>query len=809
MTKYADVAVDAPVGYGRTFTYSVPLRMVLSPGHLVQVPFGPGFRMGVVFHVSDEPRLSETREVTLLAHMQPLLSPNTLALAKWISDYYRAPLFLCAALMMPPGYPMQIHPYLFVSDTTMEDKFDVTQRKVLDYIRAKGKVKQDSLWEALGPGVEKALNSLVGLGVVSHTWELQPPRVNAKYVTCLEMVSSLFCVDGVAASLLSRAPRQADFLQHLASMDTPITLADAQKEFGISAVKGLENRGIAKRVRLHVERDPLRGKEFSTDSPPSLTNDQRFCVDQIEWAIDSSASKVFLLHGVTGSGKTEIYLRALDHAMKKGKRGIVMVPELSLTPQTIERFGRRFPGQVAVLHSGLSAGQRFDQWWRISGGDYSVVVGSRGAVFAPQPDLGIIVIDEEHEWTYKQGDSVPRYHGRDVAIKLAELTGAVVILGSATPDVVSRTLANNGTYQLLALPKRVGARWNEEHGSDKSLPYVRLVDLRQELRDGNRSIFSRALSQSMSHSLQAGEQVILYLNRRGSGSLVQCRDCGHTIRCRRCDVPLAYHAQGDKLLCHQCNYRVTAPDVCQICRSPRVRHLGLGTQRVMEEVYQAFPGVKAIRWDRDAASAKGAHENIMNSFAKGDAQVLVGTQMIAKGLHFPGVTLVGVLCADIGLFVPDFHAGERVFQLLCQVAGRTGRGPLGGQVIIQAYSTQHYAVLAASAQDYDRFYQEETTYRREQGLPPFGRLIRLVYSHPNQSQCQREVERLGRSLKVQMDIEGITDVDILGPAPAYSTRLRGRYRWHLILRGQNPRYLLEKIPIPKGWSVDIDPISVA
>ncbi|MBI4282033.1 MAG: primosomal protein N' [Chloroflexi bacterium] len=809
MTKYAEVAVDAPAGYDRTFTYSIPPEITVYPGHLVQVPFGPRVLSGVVFHLSDEPQVTETRDIARVLQPDPILPPHKLALARWISAFYMASLFDCVALMLPPGYPPRARSYLSLAQPIENLKLTPAQSRVVAYLDANAGVDRKGLLGALGIGIEATLSSLIRQGIVEASWEWQRPPVRAKYVAYLELALPSSDAKDRATSLDIRAPRQAALLRYMGQRDAAIPLALAQKEFGASAAKGLETRGLVRRVSLREERDPLGGRTFLPDTPPSLTEAQRVCLAQIEQAIDSSLSRVFLLHGVTDSGKTEIYLRALAHATGKGKRGIVMVPELSLTPQTIERFGRRFPGQVALLHSGLSAGEHFDQWWRIQEGRYGVVIGSRGAIFAPQPNLGLIVIDEEHEWTYKQQDSTPHYHAREVALRLAELTGAVVILGSATPDVVSHSRALNGQYQLLELLHRVYLGADGDTVSSQPLPSVQVVDLRQELKDGNRSIFSRALSRAMTRTLQAGEQAMLYLNRRGSGSLVQCRDCGHTLRCRRCDLPLTYHSQSERLLCHQCNYRLSLPKTCPQCRSSRIRYLGLGTQRVVDELQQAFPGVKALRWDRDAASARGAHESIMESFAQGKAQVLVGTQMIAKGLHFPNVTLVGVLCADIGLFLPDFRAGERVFQLLCQVAGRTGRGPLGGQVIVQTYSPQHYAVAAGSAQDYQGFYQQETAYRREQGLPPFGRLIHLVYLHTNEGRCHQEALRLGAALKQQRDAWGLTDVDILGPAPAYPPRVRGRYRWHIILRGQDPRSLLEKTSIPQGWAVDVDPLSVS
>jgi primosomal protein N' (replication factor Y) len=660
----------------------------------------------------------------------------------------------------------------------------------------------------MGPTIENAISSLIRQGVVDASWEWRKSVVKPKYVTYLEQANSSMRAEEKELSLGVRAPKQAAFMDYITQLGTTISLTEANKKFGSSAVKGLEAKGFVRRMQLREERDPLEGRTFIPDAPLILTEEQKYCLDQIELAIDLHIPQVFMLHGVTGSGKTEVYLQALAYALSKGKRGIAMVPELSLAPQTIERFGSRFPGQVAVLHSGLSRGEHFDQWWRIHEGNYGVVIGSRGAIFAPQHDLGLIVIDEEHEWTYKQQDGSPHYHAREVAVKLAELTNSVVILGSATPDIVSHSRALDGRYQLLKLPHRVGLRLGQDTSSYLPLPMVTIVDLRQELKEGNRSIFSRTLSQEMTTTLHSGEQIMLYLNRRGSGSLVQCRDCGHTLRCRRCDLPLTYHAQSERLICHQCNYRLLSPKSCPKCSGTRIRYLGLGTQRVMEEVEQAFPGVKAIRWDSDTASAKGAHESIMESFIRGEAQVLVGTQMIAKGLHFPNVTLVGVLCADIGLYMPDFRAGERVFQLLCQVSGRTGRGPLGGQVVVQTYSPDHYAVSAASAQDYEKFYDEEIGYRDEQGLPPFGRLVHLVYVHTNEDRCRQEALRFGESLKRQRDIWGLTDVDMLGPAPAYPPRVRGRYRWHVILRGQDPAFLLEKTQIPQGWIVDVDPISV-
>jgi primosomal protein N' (replication factor Y) len=487
-----------------------------------------------------------------------------------------------------------------------------------------------------------------------------------------------------------------------------------------------------------------------------------------------------------------------------------MVPEIALTHQTVERFEARFPGRVALLHSRLTPGQRSDQWRRIKAGNFGIVIGSRSAVFSPQPDLGLIVIDEEHEWTYKQQDTSPRYHTRDVAERLSALTGAVVVMGSASPDLVSHYRGLRREIRLLRLPDRVATGGASVPTGDETgrLARVSVVDMREELREGNRDIFSRQLISALTQCLYKGEQAIMFLNRRGLSSFVQCRTCGAGLRCRSCDIPLTYHRSDGRLACHYCGYKRRPPSSCPKCRSYRLSYYGAGTESVAEEVSRLFPDVKVLRWDRDSTRSPRAYEEMLTGFRSGGAQVLVGTQMIAKGLHFPSVTLVGVVSADIGLNIPDYRSGERAFQLLCQVAGRAGRGRLPGRVVIQTYQPDNYAVRAAAAQDYQRFYREEIAFRREQSNPPFGRLVHLVHSHTNRAACERNAVALGEALAEQKESWGHWDVELLGPAPAYPPRLRGRYRWHIILRGQEPRALLDRVTVPTGWVVDIDPVAL-
>jgi len=452
---------------------------------------------------------------------------------------------------------------------------------------------------------------------------------------------------------------------------------------------------------------------------------------------------------------------------------------------------------VAILHSKLSLGEQFDEWQRIRNGEFDVVIGPRSAIFAPQPELGLIVIDEEHEWTYKQHDKSPRYQARDVAIKLAELTGAVVILGSATPDVETFYYTQRGDYGLLQLPERVVP----DEGSP--LPQVEVVDLRDELKAGNMSIFSRSLSQVTAKAVANKEQVILFLNRRGGATFIQCRSCSFVLRCKRCEVALTYHFAEDVLVCHQCNYKMPVPQICPRCLSRRIKFLGTGTQKLEREASYTFPQARLLRWDSDVTKGRYSHQEILNKFRTHEADILIGTQMVAKGLDLPLVTLVGVINADISLNLPDFRAGERTFQLLSQVLGRAGRGTLGGQVIIQTYSPEHYAVQTAAKHDYALFYEKEIDYRRQLHNPPFTRLACLVYSHTNDALCQREAERMKHLLIGEIESKGIDDLNLIGPAPAFIHKLRGRFRWQLILRGSEPSAFLSQIPIPQFIQFEI------
>jgi len=510
----------------------------------------------------------------------------------------------------------------------------------------------------------------------------------------------------------------------------------------------------------------------------------------------SPAPTPILLHGVTGSGKTEVYLQALAAIIARGKRGIVLVPEIALTTQAVQRVAARFPDRVAIIHSELSMGERYDEWRRIRAGQVDVVIGSRSALFAPLPDLGIIIVDEEHEAAYKQSERRPTYHAREAALALGRILGIPVVLGSATPALESFYRAEQGIYRLVELPGRIGA----------VLPPVEVIDLRGELHAGNTSIISRRLQEELERALSLGQQAILFLNRRGAASCVLCRDCGFVALCDRCDIPLTYHATERVLLCHYCGRQNKVLHFCPACRSSSIGYFGLGTEKVQDTIQRCFPAARLLRWDRDTARNRHAHEQLLDRFANREADILIGTQMIAKGLDLPGVTLVGVISADIALNLPDFAASERAFTLLTQVAGRAGRGTETGRVIIQTFNPQHFCIDTASRHDYHEFYAAEIEARRNYGYPPFRQFTKFTYSHENRHRCQNEALLLYERLQDWIERLGLAQTDVVGPAPALIERIRGKYRWQLIARGPDLRPLLRVLDAP-GWEIDIDPIS--
>ena len=658
-------------------------------------------------------------------------------------------------------------------------------------------------------------------------------------------------------------------LDFLANDFDPVDVSWVYAETGSSLqdLKDLAEMGLLDLGEAEVWRDSLAGKEFVPFDPPELTPDQQHAWDALAAIIAAArpdptprASAAWgtpdpglshsqhqlphtpipvLLHGVTGSGKTEIYLRALAATLAQGRRALVLVPEIALTPQTVRRFAARFPGRVAVWHSELGDGERYDTWRRARLGLVDVVIGARSALFAPLPNIGLIVLDEEHDDAYKQ-DALTggvAYHAREAAVEYARRLGAVCVLGSATPDLVSfimpaRAATTCWSCRSASWATPAGCRnrpsaftWSRTiipladaapEAQMIDLPPVEVVDLRQELRAGNTSIFSRRLQTALAETLGRGEQAILFLNRRGTATFVFCRDCGEALKCGNCDMPLTYHIGGDaergsqpaapQLVCHHCNFRREQPQRCPNCGSKRIKYFGSGTERVEAAVLELLPGVRTLRWDRDVTRFRGAHELILQQFSSHQADVLVGTQMIAKGLDLPLVTLVGVISADVGLGLPDYRAAERTFQVLTQVAGRAGRGLLGGRVVLQTYNPEHYAIKAASTHNYAEFFARELRYRKELGYPPFRRVLRLVYRHADNLRAETEARAVLAQLQERIKTGHLAGTDLVGPAPCFFGKINGENRWQIIVRSPDPAALLRGLTF-KGWQVDVDPVS--
>ena len=840
MTRYAEVAVDAPVGYSRTFSYSIPDGFRVEPGQLVWVPFGRRVLQGVVMELASASQVEVTRDILQAVEPGRLLDDTTLALARWIASYYLCALYDALALFLPPGFKAQVRSRILPLsvDVPDESSLKTASREALTALAQQGRMNEADFAKLLGRAGIREVNRLVDRGFVHRRVDLPRPRT-FRYDSRLFATGLPDALGKWPEPAVRVSTRQENLLQTVREAQDGYSTTMANREFGQGVGEALVEKGLAGLEWVRLESRSVEGGERSEDGgehppvaevPPTLNPQQAAALKAVEESLDKPSWQpgTFLLHGVTGSGKTEVYLRAIERTVALGRQALFLVPEISLTPQTVQRVNARFPGRVAVTHSGLTDRQRFDQWWQIRDGDFDVVVGPRSALFAPLPSLGLIVIDEEHEWTYKQVETHPYYHARTAALELARLTGATVLMGSATPDIETYYHALQGNHKLLELPHRIpfssrpdgglGSGHNGEavEGSASTesdeaggLAQVEIADMRQELRQGNRSIFSQALSEGLGQCIERGEQAILFLNQRGSAPMVQCRDCGYVVTCSSCSATLTYHASESRLRCHRCNRRSRPPDICRRCQSRHIRQLGIGTQRVVDEVKSAFPVVVVERWDSDAARSGMDPDETMRRLAAGEVQVLVGTQMVAKGLDLPNVTLVGVILADVGIYRPDFRAGERAFGLLCQVAGRAGRGARPGKVVIQTYNPDHYAVMAAANQDYASLARAEIITRRRQGNPPFNQLVRLLYQDSNPTVCQRQATIAARMMRERIQSQGLTDVGILGPAPGIPPRVRGRYRWNLLLRGRNLHRFLEGLDLPvRDVTIDVDPVDL-
>ncbi len=836
MTTFVEVAINLPQISDR-FHYHLPADLTgeVEPGSLVIVPFGAQRVQGVILRLIDTPEVAETRPVEEVVDEKPVLTSIQIKLAHWLVEETLSSLGACINLMLPSGISRLTDTLVTLNQDREIDEASLSplEKQIVHLLEQEGSLRGRQI-DARIRHVEwrGILKKLIRTNLVHARAVLPEPTVRPKTVRKVSLTLAPEEVkhwDSPLSLVEAVHERRLRILAYLAEQMSPVRTQKVYKETGSKNydLKALEEAGLVRIQNLQVLRDPLEDVTFIPTSPLELTRDQSEAWEKIACALmrrDDDPPAPILLHGVTGSGKTELYLQAVAETLSKGKTAIILVPEISLTPQTVKRFLSRFSGKVGVLHSQLSAGERYDTWRRVRNGALPVLVGPRSALFAPQENLGLIVVDECHHDSYDQQEGQPYYHGVPTAVALARFSGASILLGSATPSITQYYEAVNGRWLYIELPRRILAHretiahharrlgidlsvsQGEGQSADLGLPEVAVVDMRGELRAGNRSIFSREMQNALKHVLDTDQQAILFLNRRGTATYVFCRECGFVVKCPRDDKPLTFHHRPDRLLCHTCGYQRQVPRTCPECGSRQIRHLGTGTEKVEQMVHERFPSARTLRWDAETTRKKDAHERILSQFSAHQADILVGTQMLAKGLDLPLVTLVGVILAEVGLNLPDYRATERSFQLLTQVAGRAGRSPLGGRVVFQTYEPENFAIQAAAGHDYKCFYEKEIAYRRDLKYPPFARLVRLEYRHYDPRRAEEAARSLAERL-LDWIMKEKSRVELMGPVPCFFSKLYGRYRWQIVLRGRDPRKLLRGRPLP-DWIVEVDPTSL-
>ncbi|WP_404427667.1 primosomal protein N' [Ureibacillus chungkukjangi] len=766
MITVAQVIVDvAAYPVDRPFDYLVPAEMtqIIETGCRVKVPFGPRNVLGFVVAIKNETDvpIEKIKPVSQVLDIEPVLTGEMLDLAKWLKNETICYEIDALQVMLPSALRAK-----YEKIANLQTELELLPEPLQEIFRASQQINLNVFEKNnLLPQLKAAIkNKQVSIANVVKQ------KGKVKEVRKVQIIEDNQKLADIQANISNRAKKQKQLVEwmqlHAGEIMNPEVI---YKEMHTSAqvLNAVVDLGAAAFVQEEVYRDPFT-KEVKRTNFLNLTDEQSVALNQIMNAIEGQEPKTFLLQGVTGSGKTEVYLQTIAKVLNDGKEAIVLVPEISLTPQMTERFRSRFGELVAVMHSGLSVGEKYDEWRKIHQGKVKVVVGARSAVFAPFENVGIIILDEEHESTYKQEDS-PRYHARDVAIWRSKYHNCPVILGSATPSLESFARAKKNVYTLLTL---------KERALKQSLPKVQIVDMRDELKKGNRSMFSQSLMESIQIRLEKKEQIVLFLNRRGYSSFVMCRDCGTVLQCENCDISLTYHRKNEKCKCHYCGYEIHVPKTCPQCQSDHIRYFGTGTQKVEEELAKFFPGIRVLRMDVDTTRAKGSHEQLLQAFGDGEADVLLGTQMIAKGLDYPNITLVGVLSADTSLHLPDFRAAEKTFQLLTQVSGRAGRHEKPGEVVVQTYTPEHYAIELSEAQEYDPFYEREMHMRHQAGYPPYYYLALIQVSHEDVLMAADYAGKAVEWLRSQLSF----NVSIIGPTASGISRLQNRYRYQCLIK---------------------------
>jgi len=800
MKEIVEVAVGLPVS--KTFHYRIPEKMrdSLKIGMRVLVPFKGRKVTGFAIDFHDFPPKGieeKLREIENILDEAPLIDLQMLRFYRWIADYYIYPLGEVIKTGLPPGLHLKSELILSLTQNGKEyltrGSLDPIQVKVFKEIERCGKVSLKKILKIFPGEISKSqFSSWKRKGLLNIDAGIGDKEVKPKF----EKV--IIYQEGEPTQPISR--KQSEILKWVKERGE-VSISEINKRFKSpsKAIQSLQAKGLISIFNREVCRDFSVQSELKPYPKPELTSDQGTALTEVSKGIHSKRFSPFLIYGVTGSGKTEIYLRAIEEVLNQGKEAIVLVPEISLTPQLLSRFKDRFGKNLSLLHSGLGKGERYDQWRKIWKGEVKIAVGARSAIFAPFKNVGIIVVDEEHDPSYKQEEKL-RYHARDLAVVRAKQDEATLLLGSATPSLESFHNAEEGKFRLLKLPERV---------ERKPLPLVEIVDMRNE-----EGLLSEKVRAGLQKNIEAKKQSLLFLNRRGFAHFILCPDCGFTFKCPNCTVTLTYHLRDRSLQCHYCDYRIRAPGDCPQCEGHRLQGMGIGTERLEEEIRFLFPETQVSRMDRDTTSRKHSHQQILKGLESGKIDILVGTQMIVKGHDFPNVTFVGVISADTSLHFPDFRSSERTFQLLTQVAGRAGRGEVFGEVVIQTFNPDHYSIQKAKDHDFIGFYQEESQFRRALDYPPFSRLInfRLVGNSEKKTKAiSEEMGKMGQDLLKRGYGKGI---EILGPSAAPFAKMRGKFRWQMLAKGKSPKLLhqfaqelafrLEEETKGKGVNLDID-----
>ena len=821
MIRYAQIAVNVP-GVHDQFDYLIPLNWQerLKVGHLVEVPFGKQMVQGIVVCLKTHSDYPEIKEISGVLDEEPAVNANYIELANALAKMYFRPVSAYLSAMLPPGMGQRADTLYeaVLSEDVDQSSFTPLQRRLIDILIQRGALRGRQLDSAFRHvDWRKSIRPLIRKGLVTSQPILPTPKTTRKQINTVRLHPELDedSIKNIATGRKGSpaSERKRKILELLVREGEYVDVSYIYASTGASSadIRYLEKRALLEVNSREVVRDPVENILPEGTTKPKLTKDQLSAWQEMRRVMESPKSSPIIIRGITGSGKTELYLRAVEQVEKEGKQAIVLVPEISLTPQTIQRFLDRFSGRVGVIHSKLSPGERYDTWRRARKGEFSVLIGPRSALFTPLPEPGVIILDECHDDSYYQGEMGPVYDSAEAAIILGQITGAAVIFGSATPNVDLYFRAQHYKWTVINLEKRIATK-NKSNEDQLEvaflpLPSVEVVDMREELQQGNRSIFSRVLQEALREVIDKHQQAILYLNRRGSATIIFCRDCGYTVQCPRCDFPLTYHQDTHRLMCHTCGYVRNQIKKCPECGSTRIRQYGMGTERVEQALLELIPTAQILRWDTDTAAGKQSEAIILSHFKRHNADVLIGTQMLAKGLDLPLVTLVGAIMADVGLNFPDYRAGERAFQLLTQVAGRAGRSRLGGRAILQTFQPEHYAIQHAATHDFMGFYRAELAHRRDLQYPPFSRIIRFETRDLNHKKAEERAMDLASHLSELILNSADRTLQMIGPAPPYFGRRSGYYRWQIILKGNRPELLIKQLKL-EGWRIDVNPPSL-